>query len=47
MIHLVLNKGDPNKHWCYETIEIAVLGTNDEFLNVPKKSYDIENSDFN
>lgn len=35
-----LNKGDPNKHWCYETIEIVVLGKNNEFLKKPKKSYD-------
>lgn len=27
-----VNKGDPNKQWCYETIEIVVLAKNDEFL---------------
>lgn len=32
------NKGDPNKNWCYETIEIVVLGKTDEFLKSPKKS---------
>ncbi|CAH1422833.1 unnamed protein product [Lactuca virosa] len=41
-----LNKGYPNKHRCYETIEIEVLGKNDEFRKTPKKSYDTENSDF-
>lgn len=27
-----LNKGDPNKVWCYETIESATYGENDDFL---------------
>ena len=42
-----LNKGEPSKHWCYEIIEIAVLGKNDEFLKRLKKIFDIENFDFN
>lgn len=42
-----LNKGDPNKAWCYETIEIVVLDRVDEFMKRPKKSYGIENSNFN
>lgn len=42
-----LNKGDPNKHWCSETIEIAVLGKNDDFLKSIKKSYDTKISKFN
>ncbi|CAI9269349.1 unnamed protein product [Lactuca saligna] len=41
-----LNKGDPKKQWCYEIIEIFVLGKNDEFLKNPKKSYDTENLEF-
>ncbi|CAI9290299.1 unnamed protein product [Lactuca saligna] len=32
-----LNNGDPNKQWCYEIIEIDVLGKNDEFLKKKKK----------
>ncbi|CAI9260017.1 unnamed protein product [Lactuca saligna] len=41
-----LNKGDPNKHWCYETIEEIVLDTKfDYFCKAPKKSYEIYNSD--
>lgn len=42
-----LSKGYPKKHWCYERIEIAILGKNHEFLKRPKKSYDTENSKFN
>lgn len=42
-----LNKGDPNKHWHYETIEYVVLGKNDKFLKRPKKSFEIGNSEFN
>lgn len=42
-----LNKGDPNKAWCYKTIEIAVLDKVEEFLKKPKKSCDIENTNFN
>lgn len=45
---LGLNKGDPNKQWCYEIIkQIVAIGSNDELRKVPKKSYDTENSDFN
>ena len=42
-----VNKGDPNKQWCYETIEIVFLGKNDDFMKKTKKSYDVENLEFN
>ena len=42
-----LNKVDPNNKWCYETIEIVVIGKNEEFRKMPKMSFAMENSDFN
>lgn len=43
-----LEKGDPTKPYCYETIEQTVsLGNMHDFLKVPKKSHEIENPDFN
>lgn len=43
-----LNKCDPRKQWCYETVEYIVLnGMNDYFHKVMKKSYDVKNSNFN
>lgn len=42
-----LNKGDLNKHWCYETIEIAVSKKNDEFRKKRNQSIKIEIFDFN
>lgn len=45
---LILEKGYPTKQYCYETIELIVsLGNIYEFEKIPKKSYEIENSDFN
>ena len=44
----VLNKGDPNKQWCHETIEqVFFFGKMDDFRKAPKKSYEIENYDLN
>ncbi|CAI9290309.1 unnamed protein product [Lactuca saligna] len=43
-----LDKGDPTKHHSYETIEASVYnGVMHEFAKVPKKSFDIKNTDFN
>ena len=42
-----LNKGDPNKVWCYETTESATYGKDDDFFVRPEKIYAIEDSDFN
>ena len=43
-----MNKCDPSKHYNYETIEANVVsGFMHEFSKVPKKRFDIENSDFN
>lgn len=42
-----MNNGDPNKAWCYKTIEIVVLDKVDELMKWPNKSYDIENTNFN
>lgn len=43
-----LEKGDPTKKYCYETIEqILSLGNMYDFLKAPKKCYEIENSNFN
>lgn len=43
-----LNKGDPNNQWCYQTIDnIVLIRINDYFCKVPKKGYDIDNSNFN
>lgn len=44
----ILENGDPIKPYYYETIEASVFsGVMHEFEKVPKKSYDIENTDFN
>lgn len=43
-----LNKGDPSKHWCYETIEQVVSsGKMYDFRKIPKRSYEVENTNFN
>lgn len=42
-----LDKGDPNKVSCYETIEIVAYGKVDAVEKWPKKSYAIEDSNFN
>ncbi|CAI9288522.1 unnamed protein product [Lactuca saligna] len=42
-----LNKGDPNKNWCYETTEITMLGKSDKFLKMPKKSFETKNYEVN
>lgn len=43
-----LEKGEPTKPYCYETIEqIVSLSNMHDFLKVPKKSYEIEILEFN
>ncbi|CAI9286374.1 unnamed protein product [Lactuca saligna] len=42
-----LNKGDPNKVWCYEAIENIAYGKVDVFRKRPKRNYHIRNVDFN
>ena len=42
------DKGGPSKHFCYEYIEAQDFpGEKHDFEKIPKKSYAIENSDFN
>lgn len=42
-----LKKGDPNKVWDYETIESVTYGEVNDFDKSPRKSYVIEDYDFN
>ena len=42
-----LHKGDPNKVQCYEMIESETCGQVDDFDKRPRKSYAIEDVDFN
>lgn len=43
-----LEKGDPTKHYCYDTIKASIFSrVIHEFDKVPKKSYATENTDFN
>lgn len=39
-----LEKGDPNKVWCYETTETMAYSEFDAFVKIPKKIYAIEDS---
>lgn len=40
--------GDPIEHYCYEYIEVVVVTEEmHDFENVPKKSFAMENTNFN
>lgn len=42
-----LNEGDPDKLWCYETIESSTFSEEDDFSVNPRKSYATETNEFN
>lgn len=42
-----LKKGDPKKVWSCETIESTNFSEDDDFVVKPKKSYTIEDVEFN
>lgn len=42
-----LGKVDPNKVWCYETIENVAYVEVNEFDKQPKKTYALKDSNFN
>ena len=45
---LSINKVDPTKPFCYETIEdIVFIDIMHDFKKIPKKSFDTENTNFN
>lgn len=44
---LGLNKGNPNKVWCCETIESSTFSEEDDFSVNPRKSYATETNEFN